>query len=998
MATQLTAEGLQIEQQSSSPSGVSGSAVLYTKGNVVYMNANNGGEVQLTPFDIDQLSALGGANLHLTQDHLVVSDNGTEKKILFEDVQNSIFANVSGQAAIAASGSLSLDVSAITAQTNMTGDVDDADELMINDGGVLKRIDFSVLRDAVFNDVSGDAAIADGGALTIANDAVESGMLNDNVISGQTELDSDGLAAADELMISDGGTLKKIGVDNLFKDGPGLLGAEAIAVGSDHFMFLDGGATGDAKVESVADLMTAVAGDGLAASSGVLAVGVDDSSIELSSDAVRVKVGGVTNAMLAGSIANGKLSNSAITIAGSSTALGSSISAATIAAAVDGEDMAITALTDLDFKTAGNKTIFDTIGANTLTYGASTTTSSFAGKVTIAGDLSVAGTTTTVSSTAVEIGDRIVELNTAGASGDAGIYVQDATTNQTGSLLWDSSADTWMGGLKDAEVHLVNLSSAQTLTNKVLTEPDINTPDIDGGTIDDVTLGGTLAGTPTFSGVGTHSALDVFNAGISVKNGASSAGFINFFEDSDNGTNSAKLIGPASTGDVTITLPAATDTLVGKATTDTLTNKTLTAPTINGVVGGTTTSQTITTLTTAGITATANIDIGAYEMRAQTFESDVTTGTAPIVVASTTECTNLNAAKLSGADWDAPLAIGGTTAAAGTFTSIVGTGLDMNGNADISGDLTLSGGGDGALSFENDGQNSIKIPDNQGQALIIEEADNAYMTFNSTNSAEGIQFDKGVIMSGSQKLYFEDATNYDQYIGSAGSGVTQIASPSLLVSAPEAVFTSATSMMPQVTIKNTNANGFGASLIFQKDGTSAAANDILGSMTFVGENSADEDITYASIAARSTDVSDSSEDGSMHFTSIVGGSQVGWLDFNSTAASQATFASTVDVKAKSFITYSDRELKTNIQPMNNALEKVMKLEAVSYDLKSGSKNEIGFIAQDVAKVAPEICALDKNGVGRGIDYSRMSTLLVGALKAQQDQIQELKEVIAKLQK
>jgi len=49
-------------------------------------------------------------------------------------------------------------------------------------------------------------------------------------------------------------------------------------------------------------------------------------------------------------------------------------------------------------------------------------------------------------------------------------------------------------------------------------------------------------------------------------------------------------------GNVTVTLPSTTDTLVGKTTTDTLTNKTLTAPTINGVVGGTTTSQTITTL------------------------------------------------------------------------------------------------------------------------------------------------------------------------------------------------------------------------------------------------------------------------------------------------------------------------------------------------------------------------------------------------------------------
>ena len=47
----------------------------------------------------------------------------------------------------------------------------------------------------------------------------------------------------------------------------------------------------------------------------------------------------------------------------------------------------------------------------------------------------------------------------------------------------------------------------------------------------------------------------IANAGLQLKNGATSAGFIEFFEDSDNGTNKVTLIGPASTADITLTLP-----------------------------------------------------------------------------------------------------------------------------------------------------------------------------------------------------------------------------------------------------------------------------------------------------------------------------------------------------------------------------------------------------------------------------------------------------------
>jgi len=110
--------------------------------------------------------------------------------------------------------------------------------------------------------------------------------------------------------------------------------------------------------------------------------------------------------------------------------------------------------------------------------------------VTILGNLSVQGTTTTVDSTTVSIGDRIIELNTQPGSGDAGIYVQDADNDATGSLLYDTATSRWMGGVKDSEVDLVDISSPQTLTFKTMTSADLNTPDIDGGTIDGATLGG----------------------------------------------------------------------------------------------------------------------------------------------------------------------------------------------------------------------------------------------------------------------------------------------------------------------------------------------------------------------------------------------------------------------------------------------------------------------------------------------------------------------------
>jgi hypothetical protein len=77
------------------------------------------------------------------------------------------------------------------------------------------------------------------------------------------------------------------------------------------------------------DIESVTAGDGLSGGGTTgalsLAVNVDDSSIETSSDTLQVKALGITDAMLAGSISNAKLANSSITVNGSATALGSAV-------------------------------------------------------------------------------------------------------------------------------------------------------------------------------------------------------------------------------------------------------------------------------------------------------------------------------------------------------------------------------------------------------------------------------------------------------------------------------------------------------------------------------------------------------------------------------------------------------------------------------------------------------------------------------------------------
>lgn len=94
---------------------------------------------------------------------------------------------------------------------------------------------------------------------------------------------------------------------------------------------------------------------------------------------------------------------------------------------------------------------------------------------------------------------------------------------------------------------------------------------------------------------------------------------------------------------------------------------------------------------------------------------------------------------------------------------------------------------------------------------------------------------------------------------------------------------------------------------------------------------------------------------------------------------------------------SDINLKENIKPLDNSLSKILKLQGVTFDWKEDSetrqytnlKEDIGFIAQQVQEVMPELVRKNDNGL-LSLRDKGITALLVEAIKEQQKQIDELK--------
>ena len=120
------------------------------------------------------------------------------------------------------------------------------------------------------------------------------------------------------------------------------------------------------------------------------------------------------------------------------------------------------------------------------------------------------------------------------------------------------------------------------------------------------------------------------------------------------------------------------------------------------------------------------------------------------------------------------------------------------------------------------------------------------------------------------------------------------------------------------------------------------------------------------------------------FTGNISG--VGGTFTGNISAVDGTFSG--DVQADDFNTTSDRRLKTDINNLENALDKVKALQGVSF--KMNNENKIGLIAQDTQKVIPEVVKENEEGY-LSVSYGNIVGLLIEAIKEQQVKIESLEK-------
>ena len=313
---------------------------------------------------------------------------------------------------------------------------------------------------------SGGSAVEFGSVETVLN------------IDGATDGAGITLVPTDKLLVSDNGTEKKINAQDL-KFNIADESSTSSAIGITDTLTITAGAGIDTSISQ--KTLTISGEDASTSNKGVASFSSDDFAV--SSGAVTVKSSGITNTQLAGSIANAKLSNSSINFGGVTVALGASdttpafdlsdatayptssltgtITNAQLAGSIATSKLA-GSITNAKLSNSGF-TLVDTSSTSTtislgetlqvkgttneveVSLSGDTMTVGLPNNVTIAGNLTVSGTTTEVSSTTINVADPLLSMATNNNAADAvdigfyGLYDTSGSQDLYAGLFRDAS-------------------------------------------------------------------------------------------------------------------------------------------------------------------------------------------------------------------------------------------------------------------------------------------------------------------------------------------------------------------------------------------------------------------------------------------------------------------------------------------------------------------------------------------------------------------------------
>ena len=295
---------------------------------------------------------------------------------------------------------------------------------------------------------------------------------------------------------------------------------------------------------------------------------------------------------------------------------------------------------------------------------------------------------------------------------------------------------------------------------------------------------------------------------------------------------------------------------------------------------------------------------------------------------------------------------------------------DMNG-----GELILDVDGDTSLTADTDDQIDVKIGG----------ADDFIFKANSFEVQTGSIID----MNGTELVLDADAdtsitADTDDQVDIKIGGTDRFS-----IASTGAVSTVTTAADASLTLQSTHADALGAGLVLYQNSASPADNDILAVITGKGRNDNSEDVIYSQIKTTATDVSDGAEDGDLNFFTMKAG----------TATEQARLEHDGDLHVDGDVigfstTVSDVALKSDIEVIPNALDKLDKIQGYTFTRHNGKKSA-GIIAQELEKVLPEAVKEKKLSLIDGeqykaVEYDAIHGLLIQAIKELKKEIRELK--------